>query len=166
MKLIRKASLLLSLIPVVLASCDFEKRCFCLDTYNGPDYLSGYCMEVDFDDINETAYIFCLPNNPKDDPSEYQYEITWNSVLNPNWFSFVDGLSGKKVDSVKKLNNNSLKLDFHGLLHDTKANHGYLKVLSQAFESHSEKSENATLYAYFAIGDYERVTAKPADVSF
>ena len=166
MKLVKKASLLLSLLPILLTSCDFEKRYFCLDTYYSPDYLIGYCMEVDYRDINETAYIFCLPNNPEADESAYEYEITWNNVLNPNWFSFVDGLAGKKVDNVKKLGNNSVKIDFHGLVHDTKATHGYLKVLSQAFESHSVQSENATLYAYFSIGEYERVTAKPVDISF
>lgn len=165
MKLLKKTVLLLTMTSL-LAACDFEKRCFCLDTFNSPDYLSGYCMELDYQDINETAYIFCFPNNPDAAPEEYEYEITWNNILNPAWFSFVDGLTGKKVDSVKKLENNALKIDLHGLVHDIKATHGYLKILSKAFESHSIKSENATLYAYFAVGEYERVTAKPTDVSF
>ena len=166
MKTPKKSLLILTLSFLPLVSCNMETRCFCLETSSKADYTAGSCMQVSRRDITSTAYVFCLPNNPEADPTEYTYDITWSTILSPSYFSFVDGLDGKKVDSAVLLNNNVLKIDLHGLCRDQEATHGYLKISSLAFESHTEDSRGASLYAFFAIGDSNFDVAKPTDVKF
>ena len=166
MNQVKKACLLLAIGSMVLSACGAERKIFCLDTFNQVDYESGMCAQMSKNDINEVVYVFCLPNNPEADASEYQYEITWNKVTNKNYFSFVQGLEGKKADSVIVLEKNTLKINVHGLNRDQEATYGYLRISQEAFTANSENSRNAFAYAYFAIGEQSGAVAKPEDITF
>ena len=167
MKLLQKTLLLLSISGLLLTACDYEKRCFCLETGKEADYVAGECMQLSRRDILETAYVYCLPENPEASLAERKYEITWNEKINWKYFSFTDGLRGKVFDSITIVGDgHTLKFNMHGLLRDETATHGYIKINQQAFVSNGEASKDAYLYAYFAIGESSASVAKPADVSF
>ena len=167
MKLLQKTLLLVSISGLLLTACDYEKRCFCLETGTEADYVIGQCMQISRRDIIETAYVYCLPENPDAPLSEKKYEVTWNEKINWKYFSFSEGLKGKVFDSITIVGDgHTLKFDIHGLLRDSTATHGYIRINQQAFVSHSEESRDAYLYAYFAIGERTASVAKPADISF
>lgn len=167
MKLLQKTLLLATLSSLLLTACDYEKRCFCLETGVSTDYVAGECMQISRRDILETAYVYCLADNPDASLSERHYEVIWNEKINWKYFSFTDGLLGKVFDSITIVGDgHTLKFDIHGLLRDETATYGYIKINQQAFKSNSEDSRDAYLYAYFAIGDKTASVAKPADVSF
>lgn len=169
MKRVKALSLLITMTSLLLTSCDLERRAFCLETFLNVDYLNGYCMKLSNKDIVETAYVFCLPDNPEDSEENYQYAIKW-SKLSPDYFTFVRGLEGKKVTSVTAVNLNSpnrtIKLSVTGSCLNAKSASGYLKISSEAFIANNEKTKNASLYAYFAVGEYEGTAPKPSDISF
>ena len=162
MKKIKSPVLLLTLTSLLLTACDFEKRSFCLDTSSSINYVAGQCAVVSRKDINQTLYVYCNIKNEKGD----NFMITWSDVLSPAYFAFTGGLEGKKVDTAIFVSNNTLKVDFHGLVKDEKATGGYLQVRSIAFKSHSEETKDANLYAYIAIGDKLGDMDKPADFTY
>ena len=167
MKLLQKTLLLMSVGSLLLTACDYEKRCFCLETGTEADYAEGQCMQLSRRDILETAYIFCLPENPDAPLSEKKYEISWNEKINWKYFSFTEGLQGKIIDSITIVGDGHvLKFNMHGLLRDETADHGYIKINPQAFISHGEASKDAYLYAYFAIGDKTANVVKPVNITF
>ena len=166
MKPVKKSLLLLPIASLLLTSCSMEQRLFCLDTYNNLTYQAGYCMELSRKDVKEVFYVYCLPNNPEASASEYQYELTWNKKLNLSYFSFVNGLEGKKIDSVVGLENNTLIINVHGLVSDQEATHGYLKINPEAFTTTDNSKSHSYAYAYFSIGNNSGVSLKPEDVSF
>ena len=170
MKLAKKTLLLLSLTSLILTACDFEKRSFCLETYNHVEYVNGFCMQLSKKDINEVAYVFVLPNNPDAEDEKYEYDITWSGSLLAKYFTFVGGLDGKKIDSVTYVNplgkNKTLRINLHGAVSDTDYTSGYLKISREAFKANVESAKDAFLYAYFKVGDYSGAVLKPSNFKF
>ena len=170
MKLVKSTLLLLSLSSLLLTACDYEKRSFCLESYNKADYVSGYCMQISRKDINESAYIFSLPTNPDDPDENYQYDIAWSSSLLTKYFTFVGGLKGKKIDAVTYVNplakNKTLRLNIHGECSDWDYTSGYLKISREAFKANVESTRDAFLYVYFAVGDHSGAVLKPYKFTF
>ena len=162
MKKMKKSLLLLTLSSLLLTACDIEKRSFCLDTSSVVDFKEGYCAMISPRDINQSVFIYCNKKNEKGT----DYLMTWSDVLSPKYFSFSGGLEGKKVDSAVFVTTNILKVELHGLCRDETATSGYFKVKSVAFKSHAEETEDATLYAYIAIGTTASDIEKPANYTF
>ena len=167
MKLLQKTLLLLSIGGLTLTACDFEKRCFCLETSKEENYTEGVCMQLSRKDIVEVAYVYCLASNPEASLGERKYEVTWNEEINWRQFSFTDGLKGKVFDSITIVGDgHTLKFEMHGLLRDQEATHGYIRISPQAFKAHTDNSKEAYLYAYFAIGDRTADVDKPDNITF
>ena len=80
MKLLQKTLLLLSIGGLTLTACDFEKRCFCLETSKEENYTEGVCMQLSRKDIVEVAYVYCLASNPEASLGERKYEVTRSST--------------------------------------------------------------------------------------
>ena len=162
MKKLNKSLLLLTLSSLLLTACSWEKKSFCLETSTSPDFVSGKCAVASPTDINQTIYVYC--SEMAEDKSNFL--ISWNDVIYLKYFSFSGGLEGKKVDSAIYIAKNTLKVEFHGLCRDEKATGGYFKVSNLAFTGHTEKTKDATLYAYIAISNELGDIDKPADYIF
>ena len=162
MKKLKKSLLLLTLSSLLLSACNWEKRSFCLETSTSPDFVSGKCAVASPTDINQTIYVYC--SEMTEDNSKYL--ISWNDIIYLKYFSFSGGLDGKKVDSVIYVAKNTLKVEFHGLCRDENATGGYFKVSNLAFTGNSEKTKDAILYAYIAIGEELGDVDKPAEFTF
>ena len=74
MKNVKKLSVLLSIIPMLLTSCSNEKRDRFLETCDTPDYVADKCYQASYKDILESIHLIALPLNPdKDEKEEYKY---------------------------------------------------------------------------------------------
>ena len=167
MKLLQKTALLFATVSLALTACDFEKRCFCLETSKEETYTEGVCMQLSRKDIVEVAYVYCLASNPEASLGERKYEVTWNEEINWKQFSFSKELKGKIFDSITIVGDgHTLKFEIHGLLRDQEATSGYIRISPQAFKAHTDNSKEAYLYAYFAIGDRTADVERPADITF
>lgn len=164
MKLGRSLSLLACVCSIALCACDFEKRCYCLETSNDIDYIPNMCYQANRSDVVETVYLFNLPINPEADPKDYKYDISWNNAQRVDYYSFAGGLSGKRTKAVFRISDTVLKVSFDSALKDSKATSGYLKVNPAAFKGLTERTTDAFLYAYIAIGDSSGLVVKPSDV--
>ena len=165
MKNVKKLSVLLSIIPMLLTSCSNEKRDRFLETCDAPDYVADKCYQASYKDILESIHLIALPLNPdKDDKEEYKYPITWNSVINTEFFTLQGGLEGKKVMSVLKLGENVIKVNITGASTNKDEEYGYIKVHFRAFTSYIEETKEAYLYAYVAMGDNPALIDKPAEL--
>ena len=154
-----KTILSIGLVACALTACDFEKRCYCLETSDNLEYSSGMCYQASRSNIVESVYIINPPSNPDDDPSDYKFDLSWNDIIVLDYFKFVDGLVGKQVNSIFKVNDQILKVTFDGDLRDNEATSGYLRVSPSAFRGLTERAIDAFLYAYIAIGnDYSYVS--------
>ena len=112
MKNVKKLSILLSIIPMLLTACDNEKKAYCLETCDAPDYVQGQCYQASRKDILESVHLIALPLNPdKGADEEYKYPLTWSNVINTEFFYLLGGLEGKKVLSVLKLGENVIKVN-------------------------------------------------------
>lgn len=161
MKNIKKLSLLLGLVPVLLTSCEnFEKKAFCLETSNEPDYVEGTCYQVSPSDILETIHLI-NPAIEKDDKGNAKYDIEWKYNVPLSYFSFTEGLEGKKIKSIITLGENVIRLIVYGNVSDPNATSGYIKVSKEAFKAKTERVRDAYLYAYIAIGEPYGQVAKP-----
>jgi len=162
MKNIKKLPLFLSIVPMLLTSCVNQKKSFCLETCDVPDYVQGKCYQASRKDIVESIHLIALPLNPeKEDNEEYQYPITWNSIINTEYFSLTHGLEGKKVLSVLKLGENVIKVNVSGASTNTEESYGYIKIHFRAFKSYVEETKEAYLYAYVAMGENPEMVDKP-----
>lgn len=167
MKLNKKSILFLATIPLLLTACNFEKKCFCLETSNSLNFQDGYCYQLSKQDILETIFVSCLPSKSENDTNENYYEITWKKNYSFESFSFTGGLKGKQVKSIVRIeDSNTLRINVSGACLDQEATSGYLRISGDAFDSHSEKSQGSVLYAYFAIGEKSDIVVKPGDISF
>ena len=165
MKNIKKLSLLVSIIPILLTSCSNEKRERFLETCDTPDYVTDKCYQASTKDILESVHLIALPLNPdKDEKEEYKYPITWNSVINTEFFTLQGGLEGKRVMSVLKLGENVIKVNLTGASINKDAEYGYIKVHFRAFKSYIEETKEAYLYAYVAMGENPSLVDKPAEL--
>ena len=164
MKNIKKLSVLLGIIPMLLTSCkEFaEKKSFCLETCDSPDYVNGQCYQASSKDLLESIHLIALPTNPdKADDEEYKYPLTWNSVINTEFFTLTNGLEGKHVMSVLKLGENVIKVNLSGASIHKDATYGYVKVHFRAFKSYTNETKEAYVYAYVAIGENPAMVIKP-----
>ena len=164
MKNFRKLSLLLGIIPMLLTSCEElgEKKSFCLETCDTPDYVSGQCYQASSKDLLESIHLIALPTNPdKADDEEYKYPLTWNSIISTEYFTFRNGLEGKKVVSVLKLGENVIKVNVTGASTKKDATYGYIRVSYRAFKSYVSETREAYVYAYVAIGENPSMVEKP-----
>ena len=163
MKLGRSLSLLACVCSFALSACDFEKRCYCLETGNDLDYVQDMCYQANRSDIVEQVYLYNLPINPEADPKEYKYDISWKKDQRVDYFSFTGGLTGKRVLMVFRISDTILKVSFDSALANNEATSGYLKVNPAAFKGLTERATDAFLYAYIAIGDTSGLVNKPSD---
>ena len=164
MKNLRKLSVLLGIIPMLLTSCkEFaEKKSFCLETCATPDYVAGQCYQASAKDILESVHLIALPTNPdKADDEEFKYPLTWNNIINTEYFTLTNGLEGKKVKSVLKLGENVIKVNITGASIHKDATYGYVKVSYRAFKSYVSETREAYVYAYVAIGENPAMVEKP-----
>lgn len=143
----------LALVACSLTACNLEKRCECLNTSDDLEFVEGMCYQASRNNIVESVYISNPPINPEAPESEYKYDLIWNNIIVLDYFNFVDGLSGKHVNSIFKVNDQILKITFDGALNDEEATGGYLRVSPSAFRGLTERAIDAFLYAYIAIGD-------------
>ena len=139
-----------------------EKKSFCLETCDTPDYVSGQCYQASTKDLLESIHLIALPTNPdKADDEEYKYPLTWNSIINTEYFTLTNGLEGKKVMSVLKLGENVIKVNVTGASIHKDATYGYIKVSYRAFKSYVSETREAYVYAYVAIGENPSMVEKP-----
>ena len=166
MKNIRKLSIFLGIIPMLLTSCQAQKKTFCLETCDTPDYtVEGLCYQASKKDILESIHLIALPLNPdKDEKEEYKYPLTWNSIINTEYFTLIGGLEGKRVISVLKLGENVIKVNITGASTNTEAEYGYVKIHYRAFTSYVEETKEAYAYAYVAMGESPNMVEKPAEL--
>lgn len=169
MKSIIKNIVLLTSIPLVLASCaescinNINNGVACLETSTTVDYEAGKCFQTTRKNVVETIYLIGIPNNPEADPSEYEYDFTWNYELQNSYFDFVGGLKGKKLISVLKITDYVLKLNINGMCEDLDATYGYIRAFRFAFTATSDKLYDKSMLAYIAIGETSSVMVdKPA----
>ncbi len=165
MRLIKRIVLLSSVFILSLAACDFEKKCYCLETSNDSEYHEGKCYQASRSDIIESVYVINLPINPEANEEDYKYDISFNDSLRVYQFSMVGGLSGKKIISVMKLNDQTLSIKFDYSLNNDEATSGYVRIGRQAFKALSDRAKDSYLYAYIAIGDSPALIDKPADIT-
>ena len=163
MKNVFRLSLLLCSIPLMLTSCEVlqEKKAYCVETYDSPDYKSGMCYQVSASDISETVFIVNLPLNPDDESKEFKYDLEWKSNIPLDCFSFTEGLVGKKVDAILTIGQNILRLNINGRIDNQEATSGYIKIKPSAFKAKTQRVRDAYVYAYFAIGASSDVVIKP-----
>ena len=165
MKNFKKLTVLLGIIPMMLTSCqDFEKKAYCLETCDTPDYVSGQCYQASSKDLLESVHLIALPTNPdKADDEDYKYPLTWNSIINTEYFTLTNGLEGKRVMSVLKLGENVIKVNITGASVHKDATYGYIKVSYRAFKSYVSETREAYVYAYVAVGENPSMVEKPAN---
>lgn len=162
MKNVKKLSILLSIIPMLLTACDNEKKAYCLETCDAPDCVQGQCYQASRKDILESVHLIALPLNPdKGADEEYKYPLTWSNVINTEFFYLLGGLEGKKVLSVLKLGENVIKVNISGASTNKDAEYGYIKVHFRAFKSYVEETKEAYVYAYVAMGENPSMVVKP-----
>lgn len=164
MNILKKIALLSSVTLLSLMACDFEKKCYCLETSNDADYHAGMCYQATNKDIVEVVYLINPPLNPdKGEDEEYKYDIIWNDSVKISDITFTDGLEGKKLVSAFKIGANVLKLQIEHSLNNPEATSGYIKVSRYAFKALTERVKEAYLYAYVAIGATADLVNKPAE---
>ena len=162
MKDLRKITLFLGLIPLLLTSCeDLKKKAYCLETFNTPDYVDGMCYQASTEDVLESIHLINLPINPESSKNEWKYDLEWKNNISIKSFTFTDGLVGKKIQSVLTLSPNVVRLIVKGRVEDPEATFGYIKVDSYAFKARTERVKDAYIYAYVAIGQTPDVVVKP-----
>lgn len=154
MKIIKKLSIFLGIVPVLLTSCVGSKKAYgCLETCDTPDYSLGQYYQVSSRDILETIFLIDIPNPKETNSKDSEYDISWSKVINYDLFSCVDGLEGKKINSILRTSDHVLKIGISGSLENKKATFGYIKIHFRAFESLSERTKEAYLYAKVGVGD-------------
>lgn len=165
MKSFVKLSVLLASIPLILTSCeDFkEKKAFCLETSDGISVVDGKCYQASRNDVLESVFVINPAHNPEEeDESKREYDIVWSDQINTDYFTFTDGLKGKKVISVLKLGPNILKVNIDNNIEDQEATFGYIKINRYAYKALNKDVRDAYLYAYVAIGSTSGLVDKPA----
>ena len=163
MKNVSRLIVLIASIPFMLSSCEElkEKKAYCLETYNKPEYESGMCYQACANDVLESVHLINLPINPNDGKGNYQYDIEWKTNVPLSYFTFTEGLVGKKIKSILTLGPNVIRLNIYGQIEDRQATSGYIKVSKEAFKAKTARVKEAYLYAYVAIGDTSDVVEKP-----
>ena len=158
-----KIAILSSVFLFSLTGCQGEdiKEARFLETSDTFEYYEGKCYQASRNDIVETAFIFNLPLNPEDDPSEYKYDLTWNKVVNTDHFTFTGGLEGKRVIEVFRWSDSIIKINYDGRSVDKEATSGYIKISPSAFKAHTKRAQSTYLYAYVAVGDEVGLVDKP-----
>lgn len=167
MKYLNKAALLFASLGLLLTSCVQEPSCYCLETSDSPDLVEGYAYQVSYRDISESIYIINPALNPEADPNEQVYDLSWNMESNLDLFACIGGLSGKKIRSINRLSDNILKVNIYHHCADQTATFGYIKINPKAFTCKSDRTRDAYLYAYVAIGEKgSTLVEKPADIRY
>ena len=161
MKMFKKFLLLLSAACLPLMACDLEKKCECLISSNSFEYNINQCYQVNRANVVESLYIINPPINPEASESEYKYDIRWNDTIRIDNFSFIDGLAGKKINSMVRVSDTVMKVTFDGQCTNQEATSGYLRVSPSAFKGLSERATDAFLYCYVAIGNSSGMVTKP-----
>lgn len=160
MKKVSRLLVLIASIPFMLSSCEElkEKKVYCLESFDQPEYESGMCYQASKEDALESVHLIYLP--PTD--AGAKSDLEWNSNIALSCFTFTDGLVGKKVQTVLTLSNTVIRLVINGRIEDPEATFGYIKVNRYAFKAKTEKVKEAYLYAYVAIGSTPGVVKKPS----
>lgn len=161
MKFMKKAFLLFATLGLSICSCSLEKRCECLETSDSLTYNEGMCYQASRSNVVESVFVMNRPLNPEDAPENYKYDISWNDTIRIDNFSMVDGLSGKHIMTILKMNDHILKITFDGAVSDTNATYGYIRILPNAFKAYSDRATDSVLYAYISIGNGKCLAEKP-----
>jgi len=132
-----------------------EYKSFCLQTSNSTTYTPGKCVQVsktlkektDEQDAEfEKIYVF---NNF----SDQQYAIKWNDDIGQLDVMLLDGLRGKRVSQVTKINDNVIEVEIEKSVNKLDSAFGYIRIRNSAFTSDNEELKDKNLYACVAIGD-------------
>ena len=161
MKVMKKAFLLFGTALLSLCSCNLEKRCECLESSDSLTYHEGQCYQVNRANVVESLFLINNPINPEEEPERYKYDITWSETVRLENFSCVDGLSGKHIMSIFRINDRIIKVTVDGVVTDKEATSGYIRILPTAFTAHTERATDSVIYAYVAIGDNSALIVKP-----
>ena len=162
MKNFKKVIVLFGILPMILTSCqDFEKKSYCLETSNEPEYVEGTCYQVSRKDILETVHLINLPVSVDEGGKNPKYDIEWKQNVPLSYFTFTDGLEGKKIKSIITLGENIIRLIIFGNIRNDDAAFGYIRVNKEAFIAKNNSTRDAYLYAYLAVGENSAVVAKP-----
>ena len=161
MKVMKKAFLLFGTALLSLCSCSLEKRCECLESSDSLTYHEGQCYQVNRANVVESLFLINNPINPEEEPERYKYDITWSETVRLENFSCVDGLSGKHIMSIFRINDRIIKVTVDGVVTDKEATSGYIRILPTAFTAHTERATDSVIYAYVAIGDNSALIVKP-----
>ena len=157
-----KIATLGSVLLLALTGCQTELKAYCLETSDTFEYYEGRCYQACANDIVETVFVHNLPINPEADPEQYKYDLTWNTTINTDHFTFAGGLVGKRVIEVFRWSDTVLKINFDGHVVDQEAQFGYIKISPSAFKAHTSRVRGAYLYAYCAIGPTVDLVKKPS----
>ena len=154
MKSLVKIALLSGVMALSLTACGNERKCYCLETSDTPTYVEGKCFQIDgTKDIVETIFI----TNPNGE------DIEFNNIIDESHITFTDGLKGKRVQNAMRMNSYSIKVSVFGKIDDPEATFGYIRIRYSNFKALSERTKEAYLYAYVAIGNSTGLADKPAD---
>lgn len=163
MKNVSRLLVLIASIPFMLSSCEElrEKKVYCLESFDKPEYESGMCYQACCNDVLESIHLINLPINPEEGKDNYKYDIEWKSNVPLSCFTFTEGLVGKKIKSILTLSPTVIRLNIYGLIEDQQATSGYIRVSKDAFKAKTARVREAYLYAYVAIGATSDVVIKP-----
>ena len=160
MKTLKTTLLLLGIIGLSLTACDLDKEVNVLSTSDSITYVEGMCYQASRSNIVESVFLINAPINPDDDPANYKYDLIWNDVIRRDNFRFVEGLEGKSIMSLLKINDHTMKITFDGAVNDSNATFGYIRVSPSAFSALSERATDRNLYAYIALGETSSLVDK------
>lgn len=147
-----------------------EYKSFCLETGITSSYVKGKCAQIsrilkeksdeddeEIDDSFETEKIYIFNNF-----SSEGYDIKWKDDIGHLDIMFLDGLRGKKVYQVTKIDDHTLEVEIEKSVNNLSATFGYVRIRNDAFTSDNEELKNKNLYAYVSIGDNLDLVDKPS----
>ncbi len=152
--------------PVMKDKEEFVSNC--LECSITTTYTEGKCAQVSrklndgLDDEGNKD-----PNEEKEYEKIYLFnnvttsDIKWKDDINELDIYLYDGLRGKRVSEVKRIDDHILEVEFEGTSKRLDATFGYIRIRNSAFESDNEEYKNKNLYAYVAVGDQLELVDKP-----
>ena len=112
----------------------------------------------------ESFFLINPPLNPEAEKEEdYTYDISWAQSQNLSWYTLHGGLKGKKIMSLNRISSNILQVNIYRPCEDKEATEGYIKINPKAFNSKTERTKMAVLYAYVYIGKDSALVEKKSE---
>ena len=153
MKKIKKLSLLLGIIPLLLTACESEKMVSeCLETSNDTTYFPGMIYRASYDDVVESVYLINPALNPDAPIDQLEYDISWKDDIKLSYISLMGGLKGKKVINAMKLAANVLRVKIENSAEDKNATEGEIRIHPDAFKAINPELKESYLSAKVELG--------------